>query len=59
MMELPQDPAILLSFINTMLRDKYKNLGELCEDYNIKKSYITEKLKFLGYEYSKTYNQFK
>lgn len=58
-MKLPQDPAILLSFVNTMLSDKYKNLGELCEDYNIEISEITEKLKSLGYEYSEAYNRFK
>ena len=57
-MKLPQDPAILLSFVNTMLRDKYKNLGELCEDYNIEISEITEKLKAIGYDYDPQRNQF-
>lgn len=58
-MNLPQDPAILLSYVNTMLRDKYKNLDELCEDCEINKSELTGKLKNIGYEYSETLNRFK
>jgi len=58
-MDLPNDPAILLSFVNTMLRDKYSDLDELCYDYNISKSVITEKLSAIGYEYSEDHNRFK
>lgn len=58
-MNLPQDPAILLSYVNTMLRDKYKNLGELCEDYGITESEISQKLESIGYEYSEKLNRFK
>ena len=58
-MDLPNDPAILLSFVNTMLRDKYSDLDELCDDYNISKSVITEKLSAIGYEYSEDHNSFK
>lgn len=58
-MNLPQDPAILLSYVNTMLRDKYENLDELCEDYGVHKSELTEKLKNIGYEYSEKLNRFK
>ncbi len=58
-MNLPQDPAILLSYINTMLRDKYRNLDELCDDYNINPNEITDKLKKIGYEYSEERNCFK
>jgi len=28
---IPQDPVILYSYINTMLRDKYPSLKEFCE----------------------------
>jgi predicted SnoaL-like aldol condensation-catalyzing enzyme len=59
MVKLPEDPAILLSFINTMLRDKYKNLSELCDDFNINDNKITEKLDLIGYKYSPEQNQFK
>lgn len=58
-MNLPKDPAIMLSYINTMLRDKYKNLAELCDDYNIEQTEITEKLRQIGYEYSEEQNRFK
>lgn len=58
-MKLPDDPAILLSFINTMLRDKYKDLDALCEDYNVDKSELTGKLRIIGYEYSSEHNRFK
>ena len=27
---LPRDPAILLSWVNTQLRDRYPSLAELC-----------------------------
>ena len=27
---LPQDPMILLSYVNTKLRDEYASLDELC-----------------------------
>ena len=29
---LPQDPNILLSYINTKLRDQYPSLDALCDD---------------------------
>ena len=37
-MELPKDPMILFSFINTKLRDKYTSLDELCDDLDINKA---------------------
>lgn len=58
-MNLPQDPVILLSVINTLLRDKYKSLNELCDDYNIKNDEIINKLKLIGYNYNCKLNQFK
>ncbi|MDE6238432.1 MAG: DUF4250 domain-containing protein, partial [Muribaculaceae bacterium] len=29
---LPQDPFILLSYVNTKLRDDYSSLDSMCED---------------------------
>lgn len=57
-MELPKDPVMLLSVINTELRDKYPSLDALCEDYAIQKTSITDTLKGIDYEYDKTTNQF-
>ncbi|MFR1840861.1 MAG: DUF4250 domain-containing protein [Oscillospiraceae bacterium] len=58
-MNLPKDPVILLSVINTLLRDKYKSFDELCDDYNIKESEIISKLNLIGYSYNDKLNQFK
>lgn len=58
-MNLPQDPVILLSVINTLLRDKYKSFDEFCDDYNVNDSEIINKLKLIGYNYNDKLNQFK
>ena len=49
-MELPKDPVMLLSMINTELRDKYPSLDALCEDRAIQKTSITDTLKGIDYE---------
>lgn len=41
-LNLPSDPMILLSFINTKLRDFYPLLDALCEDANISKDEIVK-----------------
>ena len=46
---IPNDPAILLSFVNTKLRDFYSNLDALCDDMNIDKEELCEKLAFAGF----------
>lgn len=53
------DPIILLSFINTKLRDQYSTLKLLCNDLNLDYSQLTSKLHSVGYEYNKDINQFK
>lgn len=57
-MDLPNDNMMLLSLINTKLRDYYKNLDELCDDLGADKSEITEKLKGIDYEYNEDLNRF-
>ena len=57
-MDLPNDPFMLLSVINTKLRDFYKNLDNLCEDANINKDELCEKLKAAGFEYDEKLNKF-
>ncbi len=57
-MDLPNDNMMLLSVINTKLRDYYKNLDELCDDLGADKSEITEKLKGIDYEYNEDLNRF-
>ena len=55
---LPGDPVILLSVVNTKLRDFYPSLEALCEDMQADQKEITDKLKMIDYEYDTARNQF-
>ena len=55
---LPNDPMLCLSVVNTKLRDRYKDLDSLCEDLNVDKQSLIEKLSAIDYEYSIEQNQF-
>lgn len=55
---LPQDPVILLSYLNTKLRDQYPSLEALCDDLQADAGEITAKLKAVGYDYDPQRNQF-
>lgn len=55
---LPNDPMICLSVVNTKLRDCYQNLDLLCSDLDVDKNSLIEKLKDIDYEYDETSNQF-
>lgn len=56
---IPKDPVMLLSVINTALRDHYDTLDKLCSDNNIEKDELIAKLALINYEYDVTQNQFK
>ena len=56
---LPNDPVMLLSVINMKLRDTYSSLDDLCDDMDISRIEIEEKLKKINYEYNSQSNQFK
>ena len=49
-MELPKDPMMLFSFINTKLRDFYPSLDALCKDMNVKEEDIVNPLKAAGFD---------
>ncbi|WP_294802662.1 DUF4250 domain-containing protein [uncultured Gemmiger sp.] len=55
---LPQDPVILLSYVNTQLRDRCPTLDALCEQENADKDALCAKLAEIGYEYNAERNQF-
>lgn len=55
---LPQDPVILLSYVNTQLRDRCPALDALCEQENTDKAALCAKLAEIGYEYNAERNQF-
>ena len=58
-MKLPQDPFMLLSLVNTYLRDEYENLDLLCEALEISRQELTEKLSSAGFSYIEYLNQFR
>ncbi len=58
-MNLPKDKVMLLSVINTALRDKYNSLDELCESEGIDKEQIIKDLAEIDYVYNEELNQFK
>ena len=55
---LPEDPDMLASFLNMKLRDHYVTLDALCEDLELDKERIVEKLKEAEYDYIPARNQF-
>ena len=55
---LPNQPMILLSFINTKLRDEFSSLDALCEDFRVDRDEIEEKLASIDYEYDEKLNKF-
>lgn len=57
-MELPKDPMMLFSFINMKLRDFYPYLDALCQDMQVSKEEIVNKLKAVGFEYNPEQNKF-
>ena len=57
-MNLPKDPVMLLSYVNTQLRDNYPSLDELASAYGVSAEEIEEKLKAIDYTYDKENNRF-
>lgn len=55
---LPQDPYILLSFVNTKLRDEYESLESLCAALDADESSLRQTLAGLDYRYDPVHNQF-
>lgn len=55
---IPKDPVMLLSFVNLKLRDFYSSLDVLCDDLDVDKKDIVDKLSAIDYHYDKQRNQF-
>ena len=55
---LPRDPVMLLSVVNTKLRDYYSTLDVLCEDMQVDKQELICKLEMIDYTYDACSNQF-
>ena len=58
-MILPADNYLLLSLVNTKLRDKYSSFGELCGEEGADGEEIAARLKEIGYEYDEATNSFR
>lgn len=58
-MSIPKDPFILLSFINTKLRDTGKDFNSVCDDLDADSAETMQKLNSVGFEYDEQTNQFK
>ena len=56
---MEMDPFILLSTVNTKLRNDFPSLHSLCERYNLNQSELINKLGEFGYEYIGEINQFR
>lgn len=57
-MSLPKDPFMLLSFVNTKLRDEFPSLESFCDDLGINQQEIISILRKIDYKYDKEKNQF-
>ncbi|MBQ2706015.1 MAG: DUF4250 domain-containing protein [Agathobacter sp.] len=57
-MSLPKDPVMLLSVVNTKLRDYYPTLEELAKAEGISEEEIINKLNTINYLYDRKRNQF-
>ena len=55
---IPQDPVMLLSFINLKLRDYYGSLEQLCDDLEVNEQEIRDKLASIDYHFNEERNQF-
>lgn len=58
-MSLPKDPVMLLSVVNTKLRDYYSSLEELAKAEGVTAEEIIQKLKTINYIYDEKSNQFR
>lgn len=57
-MDIPQDPIILVSYVNTKLRDQFATLEEFCRTYELDEAELRDTLDSVDYQYDETTNQF-
>ena len=55
---IPKDPVMLLSFVNMKLRDYYDSLDTFCEDLEVDRQEVVDKLNEIGCHYDDDRNQF-
>ena len=55
---LPKDPFMLLSYVNTKLRDDYPSLDALCDDMGADKQALLDAMAGVGFRYDPDRNAF-
>lgn len=55
---IPKDPVMLLSFANMKLRDFYSSLDAMCEDLQLDRKDLKNKLGAIDYAYDEKLNRF-
>lgn len=55
---LPKDPVMLLSYVNTELRDNFPDLQDFCLSNNVDINDLVGRLRSIDYVYDEITNQF-
>ena len=56
---LPKDPFLLLSVVNTKLRDEYEDLDALCAALDLDRAALEKRLSAAGFRYDPERNAFR
>lgn len=55
---MPKDPVMLLSYVNTQLRDFYPSLADFCKSFHVDEENIKKTIALIDYVYDEGKNQF-
>ena len=58
MTKFPKDPVMLLSYVNTQLRDFYPSMEEFCKAFDVSKEEIDGTLDGIDYQYDPASNRY-
>ena len=58
MANIPKDPVMLLSYLNTQLRDFYPDMDELCRALDLDRKTADEAMASIDYAYDSAKNQY-
>ena len=58
MANIPKDPVMLLSYLNTQLRDFYPDMDELCRALVLDRKTVDEAMASIDYAYDSAKNQY-
>ena len=58
MANIPKDPVMLLSYLNTQLRDFYPDMDELCRALDLDRKTEDEAMASIDYAYDSAKNQY-